>query len=448
MQFFKIKKNSSFIKDDNKIYTYADLVNQHNIYRNLNLKKALVLILASNNFETLSFYYHFFEKKFPILLLDYNSDNNFVKTILTNYKPKYIITEKKIHFGFKSIYKFNNTSIYKTDFLIPKTNKKLSLLINTSGSTGSQKFAKLSYDNIIDNTLNILKYLKIKTNDKVITTMPFAYSYGLSIINTHLKQNSSIVLTNRSILEREFWQDYNEFQISNLNGVPKFWEIILKLNAKKILNDNIKFITQAGGALVNRSDKLLCNFCIKESIKFYKMYGQTEASPRISYLDHKYCLTKIGSIGKPIPGGEVKIKNGEIVYYGKNIFGGYSLNYKDLSKFIFKKVLKTGDLGYIDKDNFIYINGRKKRIMKLNGLRYSLDDIEKKINNEIIGDCAIIQTNDMITLFLNKKEDIDKTYLFLTKSLKIEKRVFKLKVIDKIPLNKNNKINYNKLKDN
>ena len=429
MCFFKIKENSSFIKDDNRIYTYSDLINQYNIYQKLCLKKALVLILASNNFETLSFYYYFFEK-FPILLLDQNADKEFIKIILKNYKPKYIVSSLK-QIEFNEIYKINHTAIYETKFFIPKIHKKISLLINTSGSTGSQKFVKLSYDNIADNTLNIIKYLKIKNNDKMITTMPFAYSYGLSIINTHLKQNSSIILTNRSILEREFWSDFVNFKITNLNGVPKFWDIILKLNPHKILNDNIKFITQAGGALSKNTDKELSKFCVEETIKFYKMYGQTEASPRISYLDHKFCKTKIGSIGKPLPGGKIDIKNGEIVYYGKNIFGGYSLNFKDLNKFKLNKILKTGDLGYKDKDGFIYINGRKKRIFKLNGLRYSLDEIEKKINNQINGECAIIQTNDILTLFFNEKNDIKNIYLLLTKNFKIEKKVFKLKKIKK-----------------
>ena len=87
----------------------------------------------------------------------------------------------------------------------------------------------------------------------------------------------------------------------------------------------------------------------------------------------------------------------------KHFFGGYSLNFKDLNKFKLNKILKTGDLGYKDKDGFIYINGRKKRIFKLNGLRYSLDEIEKKINNQINGECAIIQTNDILTLFFNEK---------------------------------------------
>ena len=120
MCFFKIKENSSFIKDDNRIYTYSDLINQYNIYQKLCLKKALVLILASNNFETLSFYYYFFEKKFPILLLDQNADKEFIKIILKNYKPKYIVSSLK-QIEFNEIYKINHTAIYETKFFIPNS---------------------------------------------------------------------------------------------------------------------------------------------------------------------------------------------------------------------------------------------------------------------------------------------------------------------------------------
>ena len=148
--------------------------------------------------------------------------------------------------------------------------------------------------------------------------------------------------------------------MTNLNGVPIFYELIKKLGFEKIINKNLKFLTQAGGKMEKDLTESLIKFCKNSKLKLIMMYGQTEASPRISYLNPKFLKKKLLSIGKAIPGGKINIINNEIVYYGKNIYGGYSSDKKDLHNFKKINLLKTGDIGYKDKDGFIYITGRKK----------------------------------------------------------------------------------------
>ena len=127
----------------------------------------------------------------------------------------------------------------------------------------------------------------------------------------------------------------------------------------------------------------------------FSMYGQTEATSRISYLDPKFCEKKVGSIGKPIPNGKMWVENdkceiisranlrGELVYQGPNVSWGYSYNYNDLSVAERSSdVLRTGDIAYFDEEGFFYLDGRLKRIAKIFGIRLNLDELEEKMLGE------------------------------------------------------------------
>ena len=262
--------------------------------------------------------------------------------------------EGRVNNVIKSLYDLENHKILKIKKNINyKINKNLALMLSTSGSTGSVKFVRLSYKNIIDNTKNIVKYLNIKKNHRTITTMPPYYTYGLSIINTHLYAGASIFVTSSRVIEKSFWRYFNEKKITSFGGVPYFYEIIKKLNFNKMCFPNLKYFTQAGGPLNKDLTKYFLNYAQKTKTNFVIMYGQVEATSRMTYLPYKISKRKIGSIGIPIPGGKIFLQNaksknankGEIVYYGKNVSMGYSENYKDLKRDDENKgILKTGDL--------------------------------------------------------------------------------------------------------
>ena len=221
--------------------------------------------------------------------------------------------------------------------------------------------------------------------------MPMAYSYGLSIINTHLEAGAKIVISKTTIFEKKFWNILNNFKITSLGGVPDFYEMLQKLKFEKFELPHLKYITQAGGKLSKDLTEYIKKNLIRK-FKFYTMYGQTEASPRISYLPYKYFNQKSFSIGKALMGCKIELideknkkivkenKIGEIVFYGKNVCLGYAKNFNDLKKGDENKSkLFTGDLAYKDKDGFFYIVGRKNKISKIFGLRIDLEQIEKLI---------------------------------------------------------------------
>ena len=336
-------------------------------------------------------------------------------------------------------------------------NKSLALLLTTSGSTGSPKLVRLSYKNLHENTKSISNYLSINKSEKPITLMPMNYSFGLSIINSHIINGATILLTSKSIMQREFWVFLKKHKATSLSGVPYVFEMLIKLKFFRMSFPSLKTITQAGGKLNNNILNKFAVFCKKSNIKFYVMYGQTEASPRMSYLPPKYLLDKIGSIGLPISGGKFYLIDslnkkfisndtvGELVYKGKNVCHGYAKSLIDLENGNENKnILYTGDLAKRDNDGFYYIIGRKKRFVKLFGNRLSLDHIENHIKN-ITTNCACVELNNKVLIYLTENNLSEKVINYISSITKIHYSAFEIKIIDKLPLSSNGKINYSKL---
>ena len=272
-----------------------------------------------------------------------------------------------------SLIKLSQNRIYKL-------HEDLGILLSTSGSTGSPKLVRLTYENIYSNALAISNYLSIDQNERPITSLPMHYSFGLSIINSHLIEGATILLTKNSLMEREFWSFLQLHKGTSLSGIPYSFEILKKNSVFKMDLPYLKTITQAGGRLSDDLNTEFSEFCKKKKIRFYIMYGQTEATARMSYLPFNNSISKIGSIGIPIPGGEFSLIDengstieendieGELVYKGKNVSLGYAFCIKDFSKGDENNgVLFTGDIAKRDSDGYYYIVGRKNVLLNYLG---------------------------------------------------------------------------------
>tara|TARA_E500000178_G_scaffold347844_1_gene401875 strand:- start:3579 stop:4955 length:1377 start_codon:yes stop_codon:yes gene_type:complete len=419
------------------LYKKADQISKH-ISNN-----SVTLLVADNSFEFIAGYLALMNKNKVIkIILDSSFSNDYIKKIINLYKPKYIFLPKL--FELKNV-KFEKCKNFKSYRILLRNNKKLKvnyknfLLLSTSGTTHSPKFVRLSKKNIEDNTKKIIKCLKIKKDHTTITTMPAGYSYGLSIINTHLKSGARIVLNKNSILEKQFWNKIKNFKVNSFGGVPEFYDFLKKIDFSKYICKSLKYLTQAGGKLDEKNLRYFGEICKKNKIKFYVMYGQTEASPRISYLEWKYFFKKINSVGKPLFGysiklfknkKEIKKKNqvGELVIKGENVSLGYANSLIDLNKGdANKKILFTGDLGFKDNENFYYITDRVKRFIKIFGKRYNLNEIEnflkgkgfkirckpadKKLSLEMLDKES---SSGAIIDILSKKYSINKNYIMIS----------------------------------
>ena len=457
----KIEKNKNKIAiylDKNNSILYKETIKSSDYFLKNCKKRGLAILVADNNIESLLGYIALLKSENTIMILDTNIQQEDFNIIIKKYAPSYIYCSKhKVKFilqkNFDLIYNFKNYNLLKNKKSHSyKINGDLKILLSTSGSLGEPKFVKLSSNNLKINTKSIVSYLNLNSSDRTITTMPMSYSYGLSIINTHLFSGASIVLNENGIINNKFWELYKDSSPTNINGVPFFYELLIKIGLKRMGNDNLRFITQAGGKLDLETFRKISNYTNKNKINFYLMYGQTEASPRISFYKVKkdYLKFKTPPIGKPIPGGKIllkddknnlinkKYKEGEIYFKGPNIFKGYSTSHKDLIKTKNMKELKTGDIAYRDEKNLFYIVGRKSRFIKPYGHRLNLDFIEEKFLRKSYK-VACIGVKDLLYIFSIKK------ILRIEKIIDLPRNSFKIIYIKNFPLNSNGKISYKDL---
>tara|TARA_B100001250_G_scaffold413206_1_gene446577 strand:+ start:441 stop:1838 length:1398 start_codon:yes stop_codon:yes gene_type:complete len=398
-QIDKYKNEIAIIAPDKKNYSYKEICKFSKKINSLVPYKSLVLVISNNSASSIIGYVALMKTNNLILLLDEKFKFDFIEKTIKNFKPNYIFAPnlffKKIK-KVKKILNFEDFSLFKTkNTQHKKVNNINKLLISTSGSTQSPKFVRISEKNISTNTESIKRYLKINSKQVTITTMPMAYSYGLSIINTHINCGCKIVVTNKTVFEKDFWNIIKRYKVNSFGGVPQFYEQLKRIRFENFDLSSLQYLTQAGGKL----DKSYLEYFKKISknykIKFVIMYGQAEASPRMSYLPWNYFSKKSESIGKAIKDSKFELINeknkkikkpfetGEIIYHGNNVSLGYGYNIKDLFKGDFNKgKLFTGDLAYKDKEGFYYIVGRKNRISKIFGIRIDLDEIEKNLKKK------------------------------------------------------------------
>lgn len=443
--FKKYHKNIAFI-ENNKSISYKELDEIIN-HTNISLEKTFVILLCDNTFYSISWYLSLLAHKHAILLLDKDIKNDLLVSIINTYEPDFILSPDELKLDIIKNSEFNNGYfINKTKFEKSNLYEELALLLPTSGSTGSQKLVRQSYGNLSSNIDSIVEYLNIKQNDITITNLPMHYTYGLSIINTHLKSGACIVITNKSIMQKEFWQDFKNYKITSLSGIPYTYEMLEKLRFFSMDLPHLKVLTQAGGKLSTSLQEKYARYAQEKNIDFYVMYGQTEASPRISYLPSKYALSKIGSIGIPVSGGKIEIIDDELIYKGKNVALGYAYSKDDLSKKDeFNGILHTGDLCRVDEDGFYYITGRKSRFLKLFGNRVSLEEVEQIIKNNFNDlEVACVGKDDKMVVYITKDRINDIKNLLLS-VLKIHFSAFDIKLINNIPRNSSGKIIYKDL---
>ena len=268
--------------------------------------------------------------------------------------------------------------------------QNLAEIIFTSGSTGKPKGVMITHKNIISNTDSIIEYLKLISDDIICIVLPFYYCYGLSLLHTHLRVGGSIVLNNTFMFLGTVIKDLQTYKCTGFSGVPSHFQILLKKSRsfKETTFPHLRYMTQAGGKLHNVFIKEFIE--VFPDIDFYVMYGQTEATARLSYLPPEFVLKKLGSIGKAIPGVILKVgdkqgkevkqgETGEILARGNNIMKGYYKDSESTNTTLKGGWLHTGDLAYVDEDGFIFLLARKKEIIKVGGKRVSPKEIEEVI---------------------------------------------------------------------
>lgn len=446
--------------DTGEQFTYArcaGLQKQFKIFSS----KSLIFLFCQNKPEDLIAYLAALNQGQAVCLLDARLDTHIKNDLMALYQPGYVIEAGAneppgYHLVPSPLAALTIMAIDKPD-ASPKLHEDLALLLSTSGTTGSPKMIRLSKKNVISNAQSIIRYLKIDASEKAIASLPMHYSYGLSVIHTHLLSGATIVLTQRSVLQSDFWKIMQQQECTSFAGVPYTYAMLDRIGFDKIELPALKTMTQAGGhlekALVEKFHALMAG----KKGKFFVMYGQTEATARIAYLPPERLPAKAGAIGIPIPNGILKIYDekkeifssrelGELVYEGPNVMLGYAEGPEDLAQGdCLHGVLHTGDLGYFDEDHLFYVKGRMKRISKVYGYRINLDEIETLLRP--FGQVAALSDDEKIFLYFEggNKDLFDACVQMLSETLKLHYSTFECRSIERLPLKASGKIDYHRL---
>jgi acyl-CoA synthetase (AMP-forming)/AMP-acid ligase II len=334
----------------------------------------------------------------------------------------------------------------------------LQLLLSTSGTTGSRKYVRLSRAAIAANARQIAEAVAVDERSVGVAHLPLHYSYGLSVVTSHLAAGGRICLINDSITSPAFWSKIGKAGGSHFPGVPFHYAALARLGAG-LLPDSINVFTQAGGALDLRIQTKMHDLASRRGGRFFVMYGQTEASPRMATLQHAEFTRKAGSVGVALAGGRLSIVDdkgatlqadaiGTVVYEGPNVMLGYAMSRSDLGKGDeMEGRLETGDLGRLDAEGFLYLAGRTKRFAKIAGYRLGLDEIEQ----ELFAVCpvACLDLGEKIAVAHEQEQDaaLKARVRELADTYKVPSSSFALRKIVQIPRAASGKIDYARLKD-
>jgi acyl-CoA synthetase (AMP-forming)/AMP-acid ligase II len=427
--------------------------------------RSLVLQLCTNSLGSAVGYLAFLYNKVVPILVDQSIDGTLSQQLINSYQPSYLyvptVTVDKFKYD-AILFEFHDYSLLKINQrTVYSLHPELALLLTTSGSTGSRKLVRLSYTNIQSNAQSIAQYLELDATHRPITCLPMNYTYGLSVINSHVLVGATVLLTSSSLLESEFWRVFKKYQATSIAGVPYTYQILKKLQFGRMNLPSLSMMTQAGGRLSLSLQEEFAAYAQKSGIKFIIMYGQTEATARMSYLPYQQLREKIGSIGIPIPGGCFNLcspegeeidepnKIGELVYYGANVSMGYAESYLDLvNGDLLQGRLKTGDMAMKDEDNYYYLVGRLNRFLKIFGIRVNLDEVEQLLHEHFTSfSFACIGIDDLMRVFTtcNNETQLKEIKRYLNKKTGINNFGVLIKSITEIPKNEAGKIKYSDL---
>lgn len=322
--------------------------------------------------------------------------------------------------------------------------EQLSLLLSTSGTTGSPKLVRLSARAVEANAVSIAVYLELGPEERAIASLPFHYSYGLSVLNSHLLAGASIVLPKEGIVQLGFWSAFERHGCTSFAGVPYSYELLRRTGWENRALGGLRTMTQAGGRLAPERALELQRKLRSRGGRFVVMYGQTEATARIAWVPPSWLEDKAGSIGVPIPGGELEVVAGELVYRGANVMMGYAGERDDLALGDeLGGVLHTGDLGHRDDDGFYWVTGRSRRFTKLYGLRVNLDEVERALPVP----CAALGQDERGIVVFAVGGDPDELGARLAARFGLRARTFDVRAVSRLPTTASGKIDYSALSD-
>lgn len=397
----------------------------------------------------------------PIALVDPRVDRKRLVELADRFRPAVLFSDTKLMSGYRPG-PDRRLGDYqrRTGEAGPAPHPDLALLLTTSGSTGSPKLVRLSRAAVLANAAAIGAALGLDGDEVAPTSLPLHYTFGLSVLTSHVHAGATVVVEENALTTRDFWSSMDRNQITSLAAVPYQYEMLRRLRFDPARYPRLRTLTQAGGRL---NPDLVEDFHRRMAAvggRFFVMYGQTEATARMTVLPADRLPAKCGSVGVPVRGGAITVdpgegpettepgRTGEIIYRGDNVMMGYAETAADLARGDdLGGVLRTGDLGRLDDEGFLYITGRTKRIAKIFGVRVNLDDVERALAQH--GPLAAVAGPDRLVLVAEGADDDRRARIRAeaAEGLGTHSSGILVRSVDALPLTATGKPDYRALED-
>lgn len=463
--FEQFKNNVAIIDEYGTDVSYEDLIEFGDKVASVISERSLVFVMCTNSIGSVAGYASFVNKGMVSVLLNAHLEKELLDNLVETYKPEYIWVPTEMcteyeKYNAQNVFSEYGYTLLKTTFDANyELYDELCIMLTTSGSTGSPKFVRQSYKNVESNAKSIVQYLELNSSERPITTLPMNYTYGLSIINSHFMVGATLLVTDKGLMQKEFWKFFKSAEATSFGGVPYTYEMLERLRFFRMELPSLRYMTQAGGKLTPELHKKFAEYAEQKDVKFIVMYGQCEATARMGYLPAEKSLEKYGSMGIAIPGGKFKLIDvngnditephvtGELVYYGPNVTLGYAECGQDLIKGDERfGELCTGDMAQFDEDGYYYIVGRKKRFLKIYGNRVNLDEVDRMIKTKFDNiDVASAGIDDHMYIFVTEERYANDVVKFVVEKTGLNPAAFQSIVIDSIPKNDAGKTLYKEL---
>ena len=447
----KPKDKVAAIDDSECSITYGEICDFSDEFAQRLPQRSLIFILSENCIGSLLGYTASLSNCIVPLIISAATEKGLYNHLYDLYNPEYLWMPQARAVGMEIVFSAWDYCLVKTGNKPVQMYDDLSLLLPTSGSTGSPKLVRHSYRNIEANADNVRRLFKLDGSEKAMAILPMHYTMGLSVIASHLLAGSTLLLSSRSLLDKGFWAMLKE--ATSFTGVPYSYEILLKMRFTRMDLPNLRMITQGGGKLTEAMWNILAQYAQDKGKQFIATYGQSECTARMSYLPSELALEKVCSIGMAEPGGQLSIidehgnetfegeAQGEMVYRGENVTLGYATCREDLLKGDENHgVMHTGDLARRDKDGCYYIIGRLKRFLKIYGLRIGLDEVEQLIKSEYKTDCYCKGNDEKLIVLVTDDKLVSELPAFIEEKAHLFHQKIEVQVVDAILRNEAGKV--------
>ena len=456
----KHDRNKIAIKDDSGYnLTYADVCKTIEAFGMLNLPRSVIFCLCENCAGSLIGYMAFENNGQVPLLLSAGLDEGLRSNLERMYTPSYYwAPERKAQeLGGEKVYSAYGYVLLKTEYAPYPLNDKLSMLLTTSGSTGSPKLVRHKYGNLEANAENVAKVFSWTADEVGICDLPMNYTMGLNVINSHLVAGASVLMVKANLMDPDFWAFIKANGGTSFCGVPFSYEVMRRIGFDKMALPKLRTLAEGGGKLTDKMFKWIATYAKNSGKRFCATFGTSETSARMAFLDPEMALEKTGSMGKAIPNGELFLLDeavnedgtvtGELGYRGPNVTMGYALCRDDLRKDDeFRGEYHTGDIAKRDAEGYYFIIGRKGRFLKLFGLRVSLDETERILKTQYPNADFVCTGDDKrMNIFVTDAALKDAVIPFISEKTKLHNSVFRVFVIDEIPRNDYGKVRFAEL---